>query len=51
MTETYETIISNGYFSFQKKYCKVTIEANDLDAFVKIVEHCKSLKEFQDVER
>lgn len=48
MTETYRTVISNKYFSFSKEYCKVSIEANDLETFCKIVEHCKSLAEFSD---
>lgn len=48
MTETYRTVISSKYFSFSKKYCKVSIEANDLNTFCKIVEHCKSLDEFSD---
>ena len=47
MGETYRIKLSNGYFIFQKKYCSIRIEANDLDTFVKLVKHCKQLKEFQ----
>lgn len=48
MTEMYTTIIRNDYFSDQKKYYKVEIEASDLDTFIKIVKHLKTLKELQE---
>ena len=48
MTETYTTILKNSYFSYQKKYCKIKIDANDLDTFIKIVEHLKALKELRE---
>ena len=48
MNDTYRTTLSNGYFNFQKKYCRIKIEANDLDTFVKIVKHCEQMEEFQD---
>lgn len=47
MDETYKIRLSNGYFDFQRKYCSIKIEANDLDTFVKLVKHCKQLEEFK----
>lgn len=46
--EKYKTSFENGYYCFQKGYCKVIIEANDLNNFVEMVEHIKTLKVFSD---
>ena len=44
MTATYTTSIKSNYFSLRGKYFTIKIESNDLDMFVKIVEHCKELE-------
>lgn len=43
MTETYTTTLKSQWFYFQKGYVKVDIQANDLDTFVKVVNHIKQL--------
>ena len=48
MTEKYSTIIRNDYFTHQKRFVSVKVEANDLNTFVKVVEHLKALKEFEE---
>lgn len=48
MTEKYSAIIGNDYFTYQKRFVSVKVEANDLNTFVKVVEHLKELKEFEE---
>ena len=48
MTEKYTTIIKNDYFTHQKPFVSVKVEANDLATFVKVVEHLKALPEFME---
>ena len=45
MTETFTTTLKSQWFHFQKGYVKIDIQANDLDTFVKIVNHIKQLEE------
>ena len=47
-TINFVTRLSNDYFTFDKKYVGIKVEANDIDTFTKIVKYIQKLDELQE---
>ncbi len=47
-TSKFVTRLSNDYFTFDKKYVRIKVEANDINTFAKIVKYIEKLDELQE---